>query len=552
MAITLPATPRLANESERKVWRLLTDHLGERDLLIAGQRVTDHLKDHEIDFVVAIEDAGIVCVEVKGGEVWHDGRQWWQRSRSGHTKPIEPVRQAREACYALREFVEADPRWTQGRLRWDHVVVLPNSQLPYDFGLPECPRWKIIDREDLATLVGRLRDVTVKHEIDRPLLTGTGIDQLQRALSGRGLPQRDVVARALENEDAADILTERQAVILDAVRMLNRVEVRGGAGSGKTFMAVEQVRRLAKDGQRVALLCYSHGLASYLKRITQNWSRRKKPAYVGEFHALGIRWGAPQGPDEALRSETTAQFFEHDLPVQMLELANNLPAGQRFDAIVIDEAQDFADNWWDPVLAALKDPESGGIYVFSDEGQRVFDRQGTPPVPLVPLILDHNIRNTRQIASAFQPLVDHPMRSLGGDGPDVTFIPCTRDDAIDVGDDQIDKLLDDGWRPEDVALLTTGSRHPEQVARQAEGTDIYWDSFWDAEQVFYGHVLGFKGLERRAVVLVVNDKGAFERSRERLYVGLSRARDQLVVCGDPEFIAEVGGPDLARRLGVTT
>jgi hypothetical protein len=37
-------------------------------------------------------------------------------------------------------------------------------------------------------------------------------------------------------------------------------------------------------------------------------------------------------------------------------------------------------------------------------------------VPLVPLVLDHNLRNTRQIANAFQPLVDHPMRFLGGRG----------------------------------------------------------------------------------------------------------------------------------------
>lgn len=550
MPITLPDDPRLANDTERKVWQLLVEQLGEHDLVVAGQRVTDHLKDHEIDFVVAIEGAGIVCVEVKGGEVWHDGTQWRQKSRGGHVKTIEPVRQAREACYALRAFIEADPRWTQGRLRWDHVVVYPNSEVPQSFGLPVCPRWKVIDRDDLSTLAARLRHVVHKHEIDRPYLTDTGIAQLQIALAGRGLPQRDVVARALENEDAADILTERQAVILDAIRLLNRVEIRGGAGSGKTFMATEQVRRLGKDGQRVAFLCYSHGLASYLKRITTTWSHRQRPAYVGEFHALGIRWGAPEGPDENDRTDATSRFFENDLPAQMLELANNLPAGQRFDAIVIDEAQDFADSWWDPVLASLKDPDTAGIYVFSDEGQRVFDRQGTPPVPLVPLILDHNIRNTRQIATAFQPLVDHPMRSLGGDGPDVTFVPCSREDAMDAGDDQVDRLLDDGWRPEDVALLTTGSRHPEQVARQAEGTDAYWNSFWDAEQVFYGHVLGFKGLERRAVVLVVNDKGAFERSRERLYVGLSRARDQLVVCGDPEFIATVGGPELVRRLGI--
>jgi hypothetical protein len=550
MAITVPDDPRLANDTERRVWKALTEQLGEGDLVIAGQRVTDHLKDHEIDFVVAIEGAGIVCVEVKGGEVTHNGQVWLQRLHSGQMKTIEPVRQVRQARYALREFIENDPRWTQGRVRWNHVIVLPNSQFSQDFALAECPRWMVIDRDDFPAMVARIRDIAHNQKQDLSLLTATGIDQLQTALGGRGLPQRDVVARALENEDAADILTDQQAVILNATRLLNRVEVRGGAGSGKTFMAVEHARRLANSGQRVALICYSHGLASYLKRITAGWQHRHQPGYVGEFHSLGIRWGAPVGPDETERTAETSQFFEHDLPATMAELAAALPDGQRFDSIVIDEAQDFADSWWDPILAALRDPDAGGIYLYSDEGQRVFDRKGTPPVPLVPLILEHNIRNTRQIATAFGPLVDHPMRPLGGDGPEVRFVACGLDEALTVGDDQIEALLDDGWRPEDVALLTTGTRHPEQKNRQAEGNAAYWDSFWDAEQVFYGHVLGFKGLERRAVVLVVNDKKVMQRSSERLYVGLSRARDQLVVCGDPALIAECGGPDVARRLGI--
>ena len=541
----------MANDTERRVWTALVDQLGDGDLVIAGQRVTDRLKDHEIDFVVAIEGAGIVCVEVKGGEVTHNGQAWLQRLHSGQIKTIDPVRQVRQGRYALRDFIEKDPRWTQGRVRWNHVVVLPNSQFAPDFALADCPRWMVIDRDDFPNVVALIRDIAHQQEEELPLLTATGIDELRTALGGRGLPQRDVVARALENEDAADILTDRQAVILDAIQLLTRVEIRGGAGSGKTFMAIEQARRLANRGQRVALLCYSHGLASYLKRITSTWSRRQQPGYVGEFHALGIAWGAADGPAESERNAAAAQFFEHDLPAQMLELANGLPDGHRFDSVVIDEAQDFADSWWEPLLAAMRDPETGGIYVFSDEGQRVFDRKGTPPIPLVPLILEQNIRNTRQIGRAFEPLVDHPMRLLGADGPDVRFVPCTRDNAFDVGDDQIEALLNDGWRPEDVALLTTGSRHPEQIARQTEGNAAYWDSFWDAEQVFYGHVLGFKGLERRAVVLIVNDKSVFERSPERLYVGLSRARDQLVVCADPAFIAEVGGRDLVRRLGIS-
>lgn len=511
MSITPNESPRL-NASERSTYQALMDQLEPNDLVVPGQRVTDHLKDHEVDFVVGIEGAGIVCLEVKGGEVWHDG-ETWRQIRGGREVKIEPVRQAREACYALRTFVEKDPRWTQNRLRWDHVVVLPNTELSDDFGLPDCPRWKVIDRSDLPNLVDGLRQLLLEQELDRPLLTSEGVGQLLTAFSGRGLPQRDVVSRALANEDAADALTEHQAVILDAIRLLNRVEVRGGAGSGKTFLAVEQARRLARRGQRVALVCYSHGLASYLERITAGWPRAQRPAYVGEFHALGVQWGAPEGPDESLRTEQTVQFWEHDLPLQMAELAAGLEPGHRFDAVVVDEAQDFADAWWDPLLAAQKDPVEGGLYVFSDEGQRVFNRHGSPPVPLVPLILDHNLRNTRQIANAFQPLVDHPMRFLGGEGPAVTFIACSREDAMDVGDDEIDVLLEEGWRPEDLALLTTGSRHPEQTERQRDGHAAYWDSFWDTDQVFYGHVLGFKGLERRCVVLVVNDSSTFERSR---------------------------------------
>lgn len=162
----------------------------------------------------------------------------------------------------------------------------------------------------------------------------------------------------------------------------------------------------------------------------------------------------------------------------------------------------------------------------------------------------HSLRNTRQIANAFHPLAPLKMRLKGGDGPAITFVAASPDDALGAADDAVDDLLDAGWRPEDVALLTTGSRHPEQAEQQSRGQDHYWESFWDVEQVFYGHVLGFKGLERRAVVLAVNEDGSRERARERLYVGLSRARDQLVVCGDPDVIRAVGGDDVARRLGL--
>ena len=59
MTITVAETPRLANGAERKVWQALIDQLEPGDLVIPGKRVTDHLKDHEVDFFVAIEGAGL-------------------------------------------------------------------------------------------------------------------------------------------------------------------------------------------------------------------------------------------------------------------------------------------------------------------------------------------------------------------------------------------------------------------------------------------------------------------------------------------------------------
>lgn len=70
------------------------------------------------------------------------------------------------------------------------------------------------------------------------------------------------------------------------------------------------------------------------------------------------------------------------------------------------------------------------------------------------------------------------------------------------------------------------------------------------DDVFCGHVLGCKGLERSAVVLCVNESAPREWARERLYVGMSRATDELVVVGDPDVVREMGGGAVAWQLGI--
>ncbi len=138
----------------------------------------------------------------------------------------------------------------------------------------------------------------------------------------------------------------------------------------------------------------------------------------------------------------------------------------------------------------------------------------------------------------------------GLEGPPGRFVDCSSEDAVSVADGEVERLLDvDGWPPGTVALLTTQHRHPVQrEVVESDGWDAYWDEFFAAEEVFYGHVLGFKGLERPVVVLAVNGFRDLARAREMLYVGLSRARTQLVVCGDRQLIRQVGGEGVDRRL----
>lgn len=134
-------------------------------------------------------------------------------------------------------------------------------------------------------------------------------------------------------------------------------------------------------------------------------------------------------------------------------------------------------------------------------------------------------------------------------------MPASVDDAVDIADEAVIGLLDEeGWEPGQVALITTGSRHSTQVMQQDhDGQQGYWASYFAGEEVFYGHVLGCKGLERSAVVLCLIEDGTRDRARERLYVGMSRATDLLLLLlllGGPDVVTTVGGDEVAKRLGL--
>lgn len=539
-----PSEPDFAEErrAERTVWEALRDQLPAEVALFHSVGLLEGEREQELDLLVAWPGKGLAAIEVKGGHVTRDGDGWHQASAGQKRRIGSPVLQAQDGKKALTRYLLERSTTSAGRARAAHVVALPFTVVPQDFTSTDLPRTAVLDKGDLAGVADRVAAAIELHGAGHQPLDDAGLEAVVTLLSGQLAGQTSLLTAAEEHEQRVEQMTHDQLRTLDHLRYHRRLKVIGGAGTGKTWLALEQTRRLAAAGERVALVCYSRGLARYLERVTQTWKPRERPAYVGLFHQLPVRWGARPGADDS-------DDFELRLPRELGELAAQQSPDELFDSVVVDEAQDFGELWWPSLLACLRDPEQGGLFVFLDEAQRVFVRQGVVPIELPPYLLNENIRNTKRIAQLFSSLSGEALRPRGLDGPPVRLVECPNEDVVGCADDAVEALLEEGWEPGQVALLTTQHRHPEQRnAVDVGGWAAYWDAFLAEDDVFYGHVLGFKGLERSVVVLAVNGFKEADRAREMLYVGLSRARSLLVLVGERALLEQVGGDGVRSRL----
>ncbi len=543
MPLLIPEAPHFPHDggAERAVWEALRDQLPDDAVLFADVAMQDGAGECEIDLLVAWPGFGLAAIEVKGGFVQRTNGQWLQGS-GAKRHPIDPVRQVRGARHTLQRLLEREGL-DAAQCRIAHLVALPHTPVSRESRMPDLPRPMLLDRDDLGSAANRVVRAIEDHGQGHAPLDDAAVGPLVEYLGG-GLPsQVEVLAQAAENEDHLDRLTHDQRHLIRKFDRIPRLQVIGGAGTGKTWLALEQARRRTLAGDRVALLCYSRGLGRYLERVTEEWPVRERPAFVGLFHQLPLAWGAEPGNDD------DSDYYERRLPIALGELAATRPREDLFDTIVVDEAQDFSELWWPSLLRCLREEETGRLTVFSDEGQRVFARVGAAPIELEPIELDENLRSSKQIAQLCGALHEGVTRPRGAAGSPVRLVDVPADEALHAADDAVDALLDEGWLPGQIAMLTTLHRHPLQAeAVEVGGWAAYWDAFFAGDDVFYGHVLGFKGLERTVVVLAINGFRDLERARTMLYTGLSRARSLLVAVGPRELVEEIGGEAARRRL----
>lgn len=537
MVTLIPQQPDFkGSTAEATVWESLCEQLPDEATMVHGQRLTGDDKDVEIDILVLWPGFGIAVIEVKGGRVSVEDGTWITQDGHGRRNrlKVSPVEQAMVAKHNLVDYLRNRVSTLPGPI--SHLAVLPYTQLPQDWDQPDAPRRQLVDSTQLGSIAGVI-SAQLRYDFnpERDSIS-TSHEFVLKNLRRTNQAVENVSLRASEISDRADELSREQAKLINILRHQNRAEISGGAGTGKTYLALLKAQSLTREGKRVALMCYSRGLGRFLQLFTAHWPEEDRPAYVGLFHDLPISWGAAPGSDD------DSEYWERDLPLQLKDLADERPRKNLFDAIVIDEGQDFSLLWWEAVQSCLRNQVDGTLYVFTDERQRIFGRQGASPITMNPIQLDENLRNSEQIVAGFADLAIDPPIPRNGPGEEIDWVETDLESALAEADGQVESLMDAGWNPGDIALLTTGSRHPEQRSIvETEGTSAYWDQFFATEDVFYGHVLGFKGLERPVVVLCINGFRDAERAVDMLYVGMSRATTKLVVVGDMSAFDQVYG-----------
>jgi hypothetical protein len=497
--------------------------------------------DGEADFAVAHPYLGVLVLEVKGGRIRFDETtsRFISKDRDGIEYDIgDPFEQAMKSKKTLLEKMRGVSGWPGRRVNFGHAVALPDIIVQASWLRPNAPREIVIDALDLASLDRQLSAAltfwsgqvtpTVPHYVPPGR---AGIDALVRTLAQSETIRNPLLAKISHDDEQHIIrLTQGQFHFLRFLRGQRRAAIAGCAGSGKTLLAIEKARQLAEEGlEKIMFTCYNHALAQYLGEVLGY----QKQFDVFSFHQLCVYWANQAGQAMTYREEAPPDYFNETLPNVLMEAIDTL--GSQYDAIIVDEGQDFRQEWWEVLPWMLHDPADGIFYVFFDDNQRVYRDRSPIPVAGEPYLLDENCRNTQRIFTAVERFYGGTQvpTALGPEGQPIEVILYT--DAA-AGKVQLQRLLqrllnEEGFTHNEIAVLSARGFQASHIVGQRLGDIQLTDRLPLAPgEIFTTTIRRFKGLERSVIVLCeVDGRIPPEDAEALMYVGMSRAKTYLVV-----------------------
>ncbi|BAZ13755.1 NERD domain protein [Calothrix sp. NIES-4071] len=480
-------------------------------------------KDGEADFIIACPNLGILVVEVKGGQIRYDGRENQYYSNDNHIS--NPFEQACDSKYALLSRLKELSYWKNRWVPIGHAVAFPDVEVNGSLTL-DAPRALILDYTQLNNLSGWVEAVfnywhgQIQRNLNRNNFDTNSVKQLIKVIapiSPRILPRHD--------DDVFKNLTDQQMDILDFLATHRRVAISGCAGSGKTLLALEKARRLNEQGFTVLVTCFNRSLAQFMRQS----SNRNPNLHIYNFHGLCKKLfeQAALAPNENNISED--KLFKEIYPNLLIDAADKLR--WHVDAVIVDEGQDFYEDWWLALKCLLHNPDNGIFYFFYDDNQNIYDSNWKPPLDEAPFSLNKNCRNTQKIHEYVLKFHPEPnsTASLCPLGQDVEFHNYK-------GDAQLKKILgqvlhrlviDEGFATKDIVILTTTRK--QSLQNQVVGQfRIKAEPDISRKEILCNTIHHFKGLESKVVILVETESKT-PNHQQLLYVGASRARHHLII-----------------------
>lgn len=556
-----------APESERTVFEALRSGLPEGWEAWHSVRVRGHDRVlYEADFVVASPSLGMLILEVKGGRLRIDDGDWY---RDGKRLDKSPLWQAQGVAHALARELErrgaAPPPFGAG-------VVLSDTSFshgPKGGGLDGA----VLGEQDLPYLEHALPGVYAAVVPSRSLpRSRRWIECLHEIWGANWVPEllglRD---RASAVERRLLRLTEDQIEKLELVLESPRQLVYGAAGSGKTVLARELCLRRAAEGQRVLYLCFTRALGSALR---SEFEGREEEGIAGDGD---VREGAARGVSarnvRQLAYETLQQCgcptrpdenaFWEECSFEAAAAIERSPHVQRYDLVVIDEAQDFSPADWSLVEALVR--EGAHLWAFADERQRFWGERAIPPALFEhsgTMRLKGQHRNPLEIERFARRYCSDDGHGFVAEATNEIEPPGDKDVlALVTADasmrrDKVARLVErwrsQGARPEEIAVVALAGQTRSAIVgsgRLGDDECVSADDAAAGRSVVADTFLRFKGFERPFVV--VTELGAAgERSAydTRMYIALTRATVQaVVVATDDELSGDARLAVLPRR-----
>ena len=531
------------NKSERKVAQAIESQLPNRVSVIHSfnwikRPRTGPLIEGECDFIVLDPEFGLLFLEVKGGILGFDSESlvWWRAdsSREKHELEKDPVEQVQRNMYEIVERIKENLGASSVNFSYGFGVVFPDGVFQGNLP-PQLTRPQVLDANDLSNIEKRIDNLFgVFHRKSNRPLSKTKVQQIIDAL----LPAYQIIPvlwqEVAQHEQKLHRSTEEQKNILDVLESHRLAAIKGQAGTGKTLLALAKAQQMAQSGLRTLFLCYNRPLRNWLSDTAQ--TNFESDLSIRTYHELvyelclsnDVEFDPSQHPRQN-------DFWVNEAPELLMTACDKMAECKKFDAVIIDEGQDFQELWWHSLDSVFKNPEQKGcFYVFLDPNQNLWvkDEVRLPQELGVPYKLHKNCRNAPHIASYCDMLIGNES-DAGQPTVDISLVP-----SRESGFDKITALIGELTHPR------TGGLKLSQIVVLVPGypTDDWPSTFkkipvcstiedWrKGAGILIETFARFKGLEADAVVLLTETVDSTEkRDRALNYVASSRAKHILEI-----------------------